>query len=202
MEIQRPEFTVIGIGEDVLERMDLAAANVRKRQAQILHALKESNVRFALSGSNAVFAWIASVDEAATRQYRNVEFIVQREDVDQVVSAMEDLGLTIEFKQDRLVIRSEPDQRERWADCALFAAERLVNAECIVPNVSSAVIVGTLPVLSLDALVKLQLSRWTLDDRVDLRDMMDVGLLDQTWPRRLPPELGARLQELLDDPNG
>ena len=29
-----------------------------------------------------------------------------------------------------------------------------------------------------------------------------VGLIDATWPTRLPPSLGARLQELLDDPNG
>jgi hypothetical protein len=32
--------------------------------------------------------------------------------------------------------------------------------------------------------------------------MIQVGLLDATWPARLPPPLAARLQELLDNPNG
>jgi hypothetical protein len=37
-------------------------------------------------------------------------------------------------------------------------------------------------------------------DRVHLRDMIDVGLIDATWPMKLPSELGARLQSLLDMP--
>jgi hypothetical protein len=32
--------------------------------------------------------------------------------------------------------------------------------------------------------------------------MIDVGLLDDTWIPRLPSELAARLQELLDTPDG
>ena len=31
-------------------------------------------------------------------------------------------------------------------------------------------------------------------DRTHLRDLIDVGLLDATWPARFPPELAARLQ--------
>jgi len=32
--------------------------------------------------------------------------------------------------------------------------------------------------------------------------LIGVGQIDQTWPARLPPELAARLQQLLDNPNG
>jgi hypothetical protein len=32
--------------------------------------------------------------------------------------------------------------------------------------------------------------------------MIDVGLIDATWPARFQAELGARLQTLLDDPDG
>jgi hypothetical protein len=39
-------------------------------------------------------------------------------------------------------------------------------------------------------------------DRTHLRDLIGVGLVDATWSARLPPLLGARLQQLLDDPNG
>ena len=39
-------------------------------------------------------------------------------------------------------------------------------------------------------------------DRMHLRDLLDVGLIDRTWRDKLPPELAARLQELLDNPEG
>jgi hypothetical protein len=39
-------------------------------------------------------------------------------------------------------------------------------------------------------------------DRTHLRDLIDVGLVNATWPSRLPAELGKRLQQLLDNPEG
>ena len=41
-----------------------------------------------------------------------------------------------------------------------------------------------------------------LQDRVHLRDLIDVGLLDRSWLPTLPPELSQRLQSLLDTPGG
>jgi hypothetical protein len=35
-----------------------------------------------------------------------------------------------------------------------------------------------------------------------LHDMIDVGLIDETWLTRLPAELSSRLKELLDNPEG
>jgi hypothetical protein len=35
-----------------------------------------------------------------------------------------------------------------------------------------------------------------------LRDLLEVGLMDATWLERLPPELAARLQTLIDTPEG
>jgi hypothetical protein len=35
-----------------------------------------------------------------------------------------------------------------------------------------------------------------------LRDMLDVALIDASWLTQFPPELAARLQELLDNPEG
>ncbi len=39
-------------------------------------------------------------------------------------------------------------------------------------------------------------------DRVHLRDMVDVGLVDASWQARLPAELAARLRQILDSPEG
>jgi len=37
---------------------------------------------------------------------------------------------------------------------------------------------------------------------VHLRDLIGVGLINQTWMTRFPPELSERLQSLLDTPEG
>jgi len=39
-------------------------------------------------------------------------------------------------------------------------------------------------------------------DRMHLRDLIDVELVDESWCTRLPPQLSARLRELLDNPQG
>ena len=48
----------------------------------------------------------------------------------------------------------------------------------------------------------MKLTAFRRKDQMYLIDMLDVGLVDDTWPQRLQPELAARLQQLLDDPHG
>jgi hypothetical protein len=39
-------------------------------------------------------------------------------------------------------------------------------------------------------------------DRVHIRDMIDVGLIDRSWLDRFPSVLSDRLKIILDDPLG
>jgi len=55
-------------------------------------------------------------------------------------------------------------------------------------------------VLSLEALVRMKLTSFRLKDRVHLQDLMGVGLLDASWADRLPPELAARLRQVIEAP--
>jgi hypothetical protein len=48
----------------------------------------------------------------------------------------------------------------------------------------------------------MKLTSYRDKDRTHLRDMIDVGLIDASWPARFAPELGARLQAILDTPEG
>ena len=48
----------------------------------------------------------------------------------------------------------------------------------------------------------MKLTSFRRKDQVHLLDMISVNLIDETWPDRFPNELAARLQELLDDPDG
>jgi len=51
-------------------------------------------------------------------------------------------------------------------------------------------------------LVRMKLTSFRDKDRMHLRDLTSVGLLDESWPARFSPLLGQRLQRILDDPEG
>jgi len=55
-------------------------------------------------------------------------------------------------------------------------------------------------VMSLEGLARVKLTAFRDKDRVHLRDLIDIGLIDATWLVKLPPELQTRLQSLLDTP--
>ena len=56
--------------------------------------------------------------------------------------------------------------------------------------------------LSLEALVRIKLTAFRDKDRVHLRDLIEVGLVDAGWLGRLPLAHAERLKSLLDTPEG
>ena len=85
----------------------------------------------------------------------------------------------------------------------LFAGEKVrVDHDHPSPELSESERAAEFQVVSLPALVRMKLLSWRDKDRTHLRDMIQVGLIDATWPARLPPPLADRLQQLLDTPNG
>jgi hypothetical protein len=59
--------------------------------------------------------------------------------------------------------------------------------------------VRTLP---LESLVRMKLTSFRDKDRVHLRDLIAVGLVDASWLERMPFALRSRLVQLLEDPDG
>ena len=184
----------------MFERMFEAQRIVRDRQAAIVDLLLKREIPFALSGSNATFVWIESVDDSAVRQYRNIDFIIQRGDSGLVSSTLKEIDLTAEIQEDHILFLN--NQSIRYSDRAFFASERLLTQNATIPSLEAVVVIHDVPVISLSELVKFQLERYKLDDKVDLRDLMDAKLVDATWTAKLPPELAARLQTILDTPEG
>jgi hypothetical protein len=39
-------------------------------------------------------------------------------------------------------------------------------------------------------------------DRVHLHDLIEVGLIDESWLKKIPSALRSRLQQLLENPEG
>ena len=71
-----------------------------------------------------------------------------------------------------------------------------------MPDAAERVAFKGFHVLTLEALVRMKLTSYRDKDRMHVRDMLEIGLIDATWPARYPPELAARLQHLIDTPDG
>ncbi len=61
---------------------------------------------------------------------------------------------------------------------------------------------GAYRVLALESLVRMKLTANGRKDQVHLLDMLEISLIDATWPARYMPQLAARLQQLIDTPKG
>ena len=57
-------------------------------------------------------------------------------------------------------------------------------------------------VVSLQALVRMKLTAFRRKDQMHLIDMLELELIDRSWLPRLPSQLGDRLRELIDNPDG
>ena len=70
------------------------------------------------------------------------------------------------------------------------------------PDVSESEATGSFRILALEPLVRMKLTSYRRKDQVHLLDFLEVGLIDAGWIERFPPELAARLQHLVDTPDG
>jgi hypothetical protein len=96
-----------------------------------------------------------------------------------------------------------PNGRAVDAVHILFAGEKLRPDHATpAPDVIDSVPAAQFHVVSLSALVQLKLNSNRDNDRTHLRDMIGVGIFDQSWLPRLPPVLAARLQLILETPDG
>ena len=85
----------------------------------------------------------------------------------------------------------------------VFAGEKVrPGYAAAAPDVSESEETETFRLLSLDALVRMKLTSFRDKDRVHLRDLIGVGLVDESWLAQLPAVLQPRLQDLLDNPEG
>lgn len=176
---------------------------VKERLRRAVTALTNAQVPYAVVGGNAVAEWVGRADESAVRNTRDIDLLLRRTDLDAAKSALSGAGFVHCTSLDVEMFLDGPAGRAKDAIHVVFAGEK-VQADNITPapEVNESESGAQFQVVSLAALVQMKLNSFRLKDRVHLLDLIDVGLVDQTWPARLPSELGARLQQLLDNPNG
>jgi hypothetical protein len=165
--------------------------------------LEQAGIPYAIIGGFAVRAWVAQVDEAAVRTTRDVDILLRRSDWPAATAALERAGFVYRHAKGVDMFLDGPSAKARDAVHVLFAGEKVRSEDPLpAPDVSEAEPIQQQRTLKLDALVRMKLTSFRDKDRMHLRDMIDVELLDESWCSRLPPVLAGRLKELLDNPNG
>ena len=185
------------------ERAALAAEKVKERLHRATAALERAGVAYAVIGGNAVAEWVGRVDEDAVRNTRDVDILLRRSDLEAAKAALAPAGFVYVRSFEVDMFLDGPDGRPTQAVHLIFAGERVREKDlATTPDVTNSEPAAGYRVLSLEALVRMKLTSFRLKDQVHLQDLIGVGLVDNSWPARLPPDLGARLQQILDNPNG
>jgi hypothetical protein len=189
--------------EVVLERMVRAVEKVRDRLLRATAALDAANVPYAVIGGNAVAAWVARVDEAAVRNTQDVDILIRRPDLPAARVALEAAGFVYRHAAGVSMFLDGVEAKARDAVHVLFVGEK-VRPEYVepTPDVEPHDLAPPFRVLNLESLVRMKLTSNRDKDRMHIRDLIGVGLIDDTWPDRLPPELAARLRTILANPDG
>ena len=201
--------TVIALKPVSWQRMAEGIENVKNRLDRAAAALESLGVRYAVVGGNAVAALVSRVDIAAVRNTRDVDIMLRREDMDSARTALESAG----FVHRRVaslgkgasmdVFLDGPDAKVRDAIHILWAGEKAVpDAIEPTPDLGQTEQGDGFDLIPLADLVRMKLTSFRDKDRMHLRDLLSVGLIDEGWPDRFPEALGARLQIILDDPEG
>jgi len=190
-------------GDVSWDRMSGAVERVRDRLARAARALNDASVPYGVAGGNAVAAWVSRVDETAVRNTQDVDLLMQRSDLARARAALETAGFVYRHVAGLDLFLDGPEAKARDAVHIVFAGER-VRPEYVLPapDITEVERMASFSLLTLDALVRMKLTSFRDKDRVHIRDLIDVGLVDASWMARLHPALAARLRALLDNPHG
>lgn len=185
------------------DRMIAAVEAVKERMLRAANALEQAGIPYAVAGGNAVAAWVARVDQAAVRNTPDVDILVYRNNFETVKATLKSVGFRHRHVDNMDCFLDQGSDKLRDAVHLIYADEK-VRAEHSLPSpgLQSVDQAGGYRIVSFEGLLQMKFNSYRDKDRTHLRDMIEVGLLDKSWLTRLIPEHAAKLQELLDNPDG
>ena len=184
-----------------LERMVQAVERVRDRLARAVKVLEGAGIPYAVAGGNAVAAWVTRVDAAAVRNTQDVDILLRREDLERAKEAFAKAGFVYRHVKSIDMFLDGEGAKARDAVHVLFAEERIKADDLsATPSLDQIDTQGDFRVVDLESLVRMKLTSFRLKDQVHLQDMVQVGLVDDSWPSRFDGELSQRLQQILENP--
>ncbi|MCY2968625.1 MAG: hypothetical protein NT069_34215 [Planctomycetota bacterium] len=172
---------------------------VRQRVLRASRALERARLPFTVIGGNAVGAWVARVDLEAVRNTKDVDLLVRRADLPEIIAAMSQVGFAYQNVGGLDLFLDGEGGSVRSAVHLAFERERIHPDHPLEsPGVEENEPGPDFPIATLDALVRMKLNAFRLKDKLHLQDLLGVGLIDAKWCDRLPAPLGERLREVIE----
>lgn len=188
-------------GDALWERIGGAVEKVKDRLRRVSQALDAADVPYAVVGGNAVQIWVAQADESVARATQDVDIVLRRADLDAAIRALEAAGFVFREGAGIAMFLDGPNAKARDAVHVVFAGEK-VRPDYVesVPDIANYRWIQNVRLMPLEPLVRMKLTSFRDKDRVHLRDLLSVGLIDDSWLANLPRPLATRLKELIDNP--
>ena len=185
-------------------KAERAVEKVAERLRRTVAALNRRDVSYAVVGGNAVAVWVATKDEGAIRNTKDVDVLLDRGDLASAVAAMRDAGFEHAEVHGVSMFVEQEDPMPSRAVHLVFANEK-VRPHDLEPV--PAVKVGIrnadgVPALDMPELLTMKLIAFRRIDQVHIIDMLRVGLIGPDWVQRVPEALRSRLEEVLANPDG
>lgn len=195
--------TTVTMPWEILDRMERAVARVRDRLLRVTALLNQAGTPYAVVGGHAVATWVSTVDEGAVRNTRDVDLLIRRADLPAITTALEAAGFIRAEVMDVVMFLDGPTAKPSESVHLLFAGEKVRPEHPLpCPDLRTIDDPAGYHVITLDALVEMKLLSNRDKDKMHVRDLMGVGLVDRAWLAKVPSELAPRLKALLDTPEG
>ncbi len=187
----------------IFDRMFAAVEKVRERLDRACRALESAGIPYAVIGGNAVAAWVATIDDGAVRNTRDVDLLLREEDLDRAAEALSSEGFIRDRVLDITVFLDGPEGKPSQGIHILLAGRKVkADHASPAPPIEATRLMEGKRIVDLTELVRMKLNSNRRKDQTHLLDMLQVGLIDATWLARFEPLLANRLQTLIDDPDG
>lgn len=202
-DVQIP-VTAVRVPMEWIMRAERAVEKVRERLLRTCRALEEAGVPYVVIGGNAVAVWVGSRDEGAVRNTKDVDVLLDRQNLQQAAAAMSAAGFDLTEVNGVTMFLDRADPMPSRGVHVVFANERikqhdLHTAPPVVKGIRSPEGVDA---IQLRELLVLKLIAFRDIDRVHIRDLLSVGLIDDALAGQIPPELRPRLEEIRANPDG
>jgi hypothetical protein len=143
------------------------------------------------------------IDESVVGNTRDVDIILNESDLDRAIPALATQGFIFRQAAGVTMFLDGPQAKARDTVQVIFAGKKVPpDYPEPVPEIDQYAWMDQSKTLPLDRLVKMKLTSFGRKDQVHIQDMISPGLIDSTWIQKYSPVLAARLQQLLDDPDG
>jgi hypothetical protein len=178
----------------------MALDDVTDRLYRLIRALEEKSVPYAVVGGQAVALWVATKEPAAVRTTKDVDLMIRRADLPQARAA----ALSVEMDYFEVLgvgmFLDRKDPNPRHAVHLVWADEK-VRPEYDLPSpaIEQRQSLSGIQAVSLPGLVRMKLLSNRDQDRVHLRDLIEVGLVGRDLLGQLSAALAERLEALLSE---